>query len=75
MANTVKKFSVEVNGLWCKGCSLCLDVCPKKVFELSARRKAFAAKENECTGCRQCENICPDLAITIKEASNNGGDQ
>jgi 2-oxoglutarate ferredoxin oxidoreductase subunit delta len=69
VTNATKKFEVEVNSIWCKGCSLCVGICPKKILELSDRQKAFAARENECIGCRQCENICPDLAITIKEAS------
>ena len=62
-----KKFKIDVNNAWCKGCSLCIGVCPKTVLELSDRVKSFPAREENCIGCRQCENICPDLAITIKE--------
>jgi len=69
VTNAIKKFEVEINVAWCKGCSLCIGICPKKVLELSERQKSFAARGNECIGCRQCENICPDMAITIKEAS------
>ena len=69
MPNATKKFDVEVNSLWCKGCGLCIGICPKNVLELSERQKSLPAKATECIGCHQCENICPDLAITIKEAS------
>lgn len=63
-----KCFKVEVNSAWCKGCSLCIGVCPKSVLSLSDRLKAEAVKQDDCIGCHQCENICPDLAITVKEA-------
>jgi 2-oxoglutarate ferredoxin oxidoreductase subunit delta len=69
VTNAAKKFVVEVNSGWCKGCSLCVGICPKQVYELSSQLKAFVAKKDECIGCHQCDNICPDLAITVKEAS------
>ncbi len=63
-----KKYEVLVNNSWCKGCSLCIHICPKKVLDLDeVRQKAVAARQADCIGCRQCENICPDLAITVKE--------
>ena len=68
-----KHFTVGVNSAWCKGCSLCIGVCPKSVLGLSDRLKAEAVRQEDCIGCRQCENICPDLAITVKEVEANGG--
>ncbi|HPI97794.1 MAG TPA: 4Fe-4S dicluster domain-containing protein [Synergistales bacterium] len=65
------KFQVIVNSSWCKGCNLCVQICPKKVLELNERQISFPARPDDCTGCRQCENICPDLAITVVEASEN----
>lgn len=62
-----KQFRVGVNIAWCKGCSLCVGVCPRSVLELSDRLKSTPVREHDCIGCRQCENICPDLAITITE--------
>ena len=67
-----KKFKVGINNVWCKGCSLCIGVCPKSVLALSERQKSEPVRESECIGCRQCENICPDLAITVKEDETNG---
>lgn len=69
MAET-KHFKVAVNNVWCKGCSLCIGVCPKSVLSLNDRQKVDAVKQEDCIGCRQCENICPDLAITVKEEAN-----
>jgi len=69
-----KNFTVAVNSSWCKGCNLCVQICPKKVLELNERLNAFPARENDCIGCRQCENICPDLAITILEKEKGDED-
>ena len=62
-----KKFSVVVNEKWCKGCALCVGVCPKKVLELNQQVKSTPVRMDDCIGCHQCDNICPDFAITVKE--------
>ncbi len=62
-----KKFSVIVNENWCKGCALCVGVCPKKVLELNQQVKSTPVRMDDCIGCHQCDNICPDFAITVKE--------
>ena len=55
----------------CKGCGLCVDVCPKKVLEISAEvntKGYFPAKVEKgprCIGCRMCAIMCPDVAIEI----------
>ena len=72
-----KKFNISVNTGWCKGCALCMGICPKSVLEMSERLKSTPVREDNCIGCRQCENICPDLAITVterigKEVKDNG---
>jgi 2-oxoglutarate ferredoxin oxidoreductase subunit delta len=63
-----KRFSVTVNKSWCKGCSLCVGICPKKVLELDDHVKCEPARPNDCIGCHQCDNVCPDFAITVKES-------
>lgn len=56
---------------FCKGCQLCVAVCPKNVWELSQTRNQkgylvpFAPRVDDCSGCLQCEMTCPDLAITV----------
>lgn len=57
----------------CKGCGLCITVCPKKVLEISKQVNssgffpARMAREEECIYCGLCCTICPDVAITIQD--------
>ena len=58
---------VIVYNRWCKGCSICVEFCPKKVLALSQEGVPVAVVVNpqECTRCRLCEVLCPDFAITV----------
>jgi 2-oxoglutarate ferredoxin oxidoreductase subunit delta len=55
----------------CKGCSLCVTVCPFGVLELSAEYNssgypvAAMAHPEKCTGCALCAQTCPDVAIEV----------
>lgn len=57
----------------CKGCALCLGVCPKDLIYMSADRftpKGYRPAElvdpqGECTGCAICAVICPEAAIRV----------
>lgn len=57
----------------CKGCGLCVSVCPKKVLELSKNVNvkgyfpAYQARPDDCVRCAICCNMCPDVAISITE--------
>ena len=59
----------------CKGCGLCVSVCPKHVLELSKKVSArgyypsFQARPDDCIHCTLCCIMCPDVAITIKETA------
>jgi len=62
---------IEVNDLYCKGCSLCVSACPKDVLALDMDRltpkgyhPAYLVSEG-CTGCAICSIVCPDSAITV----------
>lgn|GEM_PF-187398 len=50
---------------WCKGCGICVALCPKQVVELDADEKLTAVRPEDCICCRMCELRCPDLAITV----------
>ena len=58
----------------CKGCGLCISVCPKKVLGISSETinsKGFApasvCSPEACIGCGFCAAICPDVVIRITE--------
>ena len=64
---------IKINENLCKGCDICIEFCPLKVFEKSeklSRRGYYVpliAREDECTYCRICELLCPDLAIVVHD--------
>ncbi len=70
--------NVTIDEQWCKGCELCVKVCPKGVIEMSKKlstrgiRPAVVVEGSECIKCQACVLICPDTAITITETK--GGD-
>ena len=57
----------------CKGCGLCLNVCPRHLLSRSdtVNRKgihpATADLPEQCTGCKLCVTVCPDVAIRIAD--------
>ena len=62
---------IEVSDTYCKGCELCLSVCPQEVLRLDMTHltsrgyhPAHIYKDG-CTGCAICAVICPDAAITV----------
>ncbi len=57
----------------CKGCGLCVTMCPKKVLEISTELNAkgyfpaYRARPEDCIFCAICCTMCPDVAIAISE--------
>jgi 2-oxoglutarate ferredoxin oxidoreductase subunit delta len=57
----------------CKGCGLCIAVCPKNVLEISTEVNAKGyfpssqARPQDCIYCSMCCIMCPDVAITISK--------
>jgi len=56
----------------CKGCDLCVHVCPKKILRLSEERvnakgykPAVCVDIEACVGCAACAKICPDSVIGV----------
>lgn len=62
---------IEVDITRCKGCELCIVVCPEDVIALSedfapsGYYPAIPVKAEECTGCKLCAYVCPDVAIEV----------
>ncbi|CUU44177.1 2-oxoacid:acceptor oxidoreductase family protein [Blastochloris viridis] len=59
-------FEVEVNEAWCKGCDICVKLCPERCLAMSREHIATVAHPEACTGCHVCEWLCPDFAISVK---------
>ena len=55
----------------CKGCGLCVTVCPKKLLKVGMKinRLGYPVAQiddmGSCTGCAFCAEMCPDLVITV----------
>ncbi|OAA31884.1 tungsten formylmethanofuran dehydrogenase [Kosmotoga arenicorallina S304] len=62
---------VEIDEERCKGCGLCISVCPKKVldfadhFNSKGYHPATQVDKENCIGCGFCYMMCPDTAITV----------
>jgi len=62
----------------CKGCGLCITVCPQKgiVASKSLNKSGHHPAEKnsaECTGCAVCAIICPDTAIEVARDKDPSG--
>ena len=65
---------MTVNNNTCKGCGLCVDVCPKKIIFLDKAvlnakgyHPATVSDMEKCVGCAMCAIMCPDCAITVEK--------
>lgn len=65
------KGRIEIDEERCKGCKLCVSVCPKGILTISKwlNEKGYMPAEvtdmSQCTGCSMCAIICPDVCITV----------
>jgi len=50
---------------WCKGCGLCVEICPKQVLSTERLRKVEVVAAERCIACGMCELVCPDFAIVV----------
>ncbi|OIP32547.1 MAG: 4Fe-4S ferredoxin [Deltaproteobacteria bacterium CG2_30_43_15] len=57
----------------CKGCSFCVEYCPRNVLEMSEyfNKKGYhipyIKNPGDCVNCNFCEVICPEFAIYIEK--------
>ena len=56
---------VEIRGKWCKGCEICVVVCPQNCLQMNDANKAEMADSRACIRCMLCEWLCPDLAVSV----------
>jgi len=71
-----KKGRIVIDSKLCKGCYLCVSVCPNELIVISEElneKGYYPAKftetntveDRKCTGCAMCAVICPDIAIEV----------
>ena len=65
------KVDLEIVEAWCKGCDICVKLCPERCLALDEREIVVLTDAEACTGCRLCEWLCPDFAIAVHVGSAN----
>ena len=62
---------ITLDDRFCKGCNLCIQVCPHRLFVQGEKRSRAGyrmpevTRAEECSNCLLCEMTCPDLALTV----------
>lgn len=58
----------------CKGCGLCVSVCPKKIIVLAKEKinkkghsPAEITDQEKCIACAFCATMCPDSVIKVEK--------
>ena len=67
------KGRVSFSSETCKGCGLCVSVCPMKILALDMTKvngigynPAHCIDEEKCIACNNCALMCPDSVITVE---------
>ncbi|QQY79341.1 2-oxoglutarate ferredoxin oxidoreductase subunit delta [Keratinibaculum paraultunense] len=71
------KGKVTFNEDVCKGCGLCVSVCPMNIITLDKNKlnakgyhPATVVDMDKCIGCANCATMCPDVVITVERIDN-----
>ena len=65
---------VTFNTDFCKGCGLCVEVCPRKILVISrdkinkkGHNPAEITDQSKCIACAFCATMYPDCVITVEK--------
>ena len=64
------KGAIVVDVEKCKGCQVCIPVCPTNTIEIVdiVNEKGYKYMQDvhdDCIGCANCATVCPDGVITV----------
>jgi dihydropyrimidine dehydrogenase (NAD+) subunit PreT len=57
-----------VNRAWCKGCDLCVQVCPTRILSLDRSGRIAVSDISHCIFCGLCALRCPDYVFVLERA-------
>ena len=71
--------TVTIDIATCKGCVLCVPVCPPGVLSMSEavndKGYRYPILVEGCTGCELCAKVCPDYCFEVyREPATRGGE-
>ena len=56
--------AIAIHERACRGCELCVDICPTKVFRFNLEKRLCEVDHAEdCIACLSCTYLCPSGAI------------
>jgi len=64
---------IKIDEMYCQGCGICINVCPRNIFQISNNRSKRGylmpevVSEENCIECGLCERLCPDMCIDIEK--------
>jgi len=60
--------TVKITDRGCRGCTLCVDVCPVDVFTMDDNEEnAKVGCQDDCIGCYSCVYVCPSGCIDVDD--------
>jgi NAD-dependent dihydropyrimidine dehydrogenase PreA subunit len=60
--------SVKIEEKGCRGCTLCVDICPVEVFDYDQGKElATVARNDDCIGCLSCVYACPSRCVFVSD--------
>ncbi len=77
MAIKEKITAIHIDQAYCKGCDICIELCPTDVFvrsELINSKGYYVpvpVRLEKCNGCRICDLICPEMAVILISGENS----